>query len=822
MFWKRVFGIDRLKVIFVALATVSCFNALPAEAATLNVPSTQYPTIQSAIDAARLGDTIVVEAGRTYTENLVLKYKSSGSGWITIQSSKINLLPTEGNRVSPSDAANMPTIQSGDTAYSAVETVSGANPSHHYRFIGIDFTRRDASGETHALVALGTYGSNQNTLAEVPTYFEFDRCLFRGVDGRETRRGIFNEAQHVKIVNSHFEKFFSWSDAQAILSINSPGDHLIANNYLEASGENIMYGGGDPSIPNLIPTNIVIEHNHIFKPLSWKGNEPGTVKNLLELKLGKNVTIRNNILENSWEHGQNGAAFVITVRNQDGSAPWATIQDVLIEYNIIKNAQEPYGILLADDSQTSVPAKNITFRNNLYVQQTSGSYAQVKLNGSGNATPSENIIIDHNTFIMNGVGHNNLLYVNGAGSLRGLRVNNNIQAGNGDGQGWIVQENPDRYGTAALNSVVTSGNWEYSKNVTRGPGTGGANPHPSGSAYVSNNNAFGFLNYAAGNFELAPSSPYKNAGTDGKDIGADIRGLNQRTACVQSGKRSDCGFTAAPSSAHFDFDGDGKADTSVFRPTDSVWYVQKSTGGESIIKWGISNDKIAPADFDGDGKTDIAVFRASESRWYILRSSDQALSVSFFGGEGDIPVQADYDGDGKADVAIWRPSNGSWYSLNSSNGGYNEVRFGMQGDRPAVGDYDGDGKSDLAIYRPQTGQWYLQRSSSGLAVISFGVGTDVITPADFDGDGKTDIAVFRPSNGIWYRLDSSNGRMAAFHFGVSGDIPSVADYDGDGMADIALFRPSNGTWYFQNSISGFAAQRFGIQGDVPISSALLN
>ena len=133
MFWKRVFGIDRLKVIFVALATVSCFNALPAEAATLNVPSTQYPTIQSAIDAARLGDTIVVEAGRTYTENLVLKYKSSGSGWITIQSSKLNLLPAEGNRVSPSDAANMPTLRSGNIEQPVIKTVSGSTPSHHYK-----------------------------------------------------------------------------------------------------------------------------------------------------------------------------------------------------------------------------------------------------------------------------------------------------------------------------------------------------------------------------------------------------------------------------------------------------------------------------------------------------------------------------------------------------------------------------------------------------------------------------------------------------------------------------------------------------------------
>ena len=133
-----------LKTTLLALFSISCFNGfnVPAEGAILQVPSTHYPTIQSAVDAARLGDTIVVEAGRTYTENLVLRHKASGTGWITIQSSALANLPTSGNRVAPTDAANMPTIRTtGAGSNSTITTESGSTPTHHYRLIGLIIVR---------------------------------------------------------------------------------------------------------------------------------------------------------------------------------------------------------------------------------------------------------------------------------------------------------------------------------------------------------------------------------------------------------------------------------------------------------------------------------------------------------------------------------------------------------------------------------------------------------------------------------------------------------------------------------------------------------
>ena len=88
---------------------------------------------------------------------------------------------------------------------------------------------------------------------------------------------------------------------------------------------------------------------------------------------------------------------------------------------------------------------------------------------------------------------------------------------------------------------------------------------------------------------------------------------------------------------HFDFDGDGRADISVFRPTDRVWYLNQSTQGFSATQFGLSTDKITPADFDGDGKTDVAVFRPSTGVWW-LNQSTSGLTAMQFGLNDDIPV----------------------------------------------------------------------------------------------------------------------------------------------------------------------------------------
>ena len=266
----------------------------------------------------------------------------------------------------------------------------------------------------------------------------------------------------------------------------------------------------------------------------------------------------------------------------------------------------------------------------------------------------------------------------------------------------------------------------------------------------------------------------------------------------------------------FDFDGDGKADISVYRESNGNWYVQRSTAGFTAFAFGASTDKIVPADYDGDGKTDYAVFRPSEGNWYV-QGSTAGFMAFVFGASTDIPVPGDYDGDGKADVAVYRPSQGNWYILGSTSG-FRAVTFGASTDKTVPADYDGDGKTDVAVYRPSEGNWYIQGSTSGFRAVIFGNSTDTLVPADYDGDGKTDVAVWRSSEGNWYILGSTNG-FRAVTFGASTDQPVPADYDGDGKTDIAVFRPGNGTWYIQGSTSGFSAFPFGFGSDKAVPNA---
>jgi uncharacterized delta-60 repeat protein len=260
----------------------------------------------------------------------------------------------------------------------------------------------------------------------------------------------------------------------------------------------------------------------------------------------------------------------------------------------------------------------------------------------------------------------------------------------------------------------------------------------------------------------------------------------------------------------FDFDGDGRADVSVFRPSDRVWYLNQSTNGFSATQFGLSADRITPADFDGDGQTDISVYR--DGVWYRLNSSNQSVSIVPFGNASDIPVPADYTGDGRAELAVYR--NGVWWTLDLTNNQTQVVNFGLATDKPVVADYDGDGRADQAIYRD--GEWHLNRSAQGYTVADFGLATDKPIAADYDGDGKTDLAVYR--DGTWYLLQSTNG-FAAFSWGIASDIPAPADYDGDGKTDAAVFR--NGTWYLRQTTSGDSIQQFGSTNDKPVPAAYL-
>jgi uncharacterized delta-60 repeat protein len=270
--------------------------------------------------------------------------------------------------------------------------------------------------------------------------------------------------------------------------------------------------------------------------------------------------------------------------------------------------------------------------------------------------------------------------------------------------------------------------------------------------------------------------------------------------------------TAQARHTRFDFDGDSKADVSVYRGGD--WYIDGSAQGFTAIHFGLASDKTVAADFDGDGKADIAVFRPSDGDWHHIDSSTGVYTGYHFGTNGDIPVPGDYDGDGRDDYAVFR--GGTWY-MNGSTAGFMAKQFGLSTDRPSAADFDGDGKTDTAVYRD--GDWYIDGSATGFTAMHFGLASDRTVTADYDGDGKADVAVWRPAEGNWYMLRSSDGGFTALHWGMQGDMPAPADYDGDGKADPAVYRGAGQWWIMRSSSGGYAYQSFGSSGDLPVPYA---
>jgi len=460
--------------------------------------------LQAAIDKAQLGDTIVLQPGATYTGNFVLPEKSGGAGYVTITTSA-NGLPGADVRIDPSYSSLLAKIKSPNSA----PAMATAPFAHHYQLQLLEFPATvQGVGD---IITLGDGGPDQNTLAVVPHDLVLDRVYVHGDPSFGQKRGIALNSASTTIKNSYVAGIAAVAqDSQAIGGSNGPGPFTIANNYLEASAENVMFGGADPPIPNLVPSDITIAHNLFSKPLAWRG-QSWEVKNLLELKNAQRVVIDGNVFENNWLAAQVGYAILFTPRNQDGGSPWTVVQQIQFTNNVVRHVSAGINILGTDYNAPSQKTNAITIRNNLFEDVSGARYGGngwfVLMNGAADVT------IDHNTIFADGTSD---VFAGGPAST-GFVFTNNIMQDNA----WAIMGDGASPGNGTIATYFPGSQFFGSVIAGASPST-----YPAGNFYPSSLSGVGFVDFADGNYHLSAASPFLRSGTDGTDVGANIDAIN--------------------------------------------------------------------------------------------------------------------------------------------------------------------------------------------------------------------------------------------------------------------------------------------------------
>ena len=301
-------------MVLICAVVASSQSARAAATQTFNVATSE--DFQSALDAAKRGDVIQVQAGASLVGNFILpnktgKQKKGASDWVTVRTSASDdELPPEGTRITPSYSNAMAKLVSPNNE----PVVRGEAGAHHFRFIGIEFTIASDVMLNHGIVRLGE--GDETEASALPHDILIERCYVHGHALADVSRGIALNSASTDILDSYISDIHGIGfDTQAICGWNGPGPFKIINNYLEASGENIMFGGADSRIENLVPADIEIRRNDFSKPVSWK-----------EGILAKPANINAGALNSVEGHLTPGATYYykVTSRGRAGTASIAT------------------------------------------------------------------------------------------------------------------------------------------------------------------------------------------------------------------------------------------------------------------------------------------------------------------------------------------------------------------------------------------------------------------------------------------------------------------------------------------------------------------
>lgn len=555
------------------LATVpSSMADSPAPGNVVSVNS--GANLQSALNSVQCGETLQLQAGATFTGQFTLPAKGcDASHWIVIRtSSPDSALPAEGQRLTPCYAgvgslAGRPAfncsspknvlakVQMAAAGNGPFELANGAN---FYRLVGLEITRANGIHGTAALVSLE--GTADHIIV--------DRSWLHGNAQDETSAGFaMKGGTYVAVVDSYFNDFHciagtgSCTDAHALnggIGDTQDGPYLIQDNFLEASGEEILFGGGPGT---KTPTDIEIIGNHFWKPWQWMpGNSPfvgGTdgnpfiVKNHIELKNAVRVLIDGNLLENVWGgFGQTGYSILLTPKNQhaaDGSDLCSICQvtDVTVRYVHISHAGGGFELATSISGNGGNGAEALAGArwsiHDLVLDDLSTKYVgpgtPFLIANTWRKNAVNNVTINHVTAFPETDGH--LMFIGNAiaaAPMTALVFTNNL-AVTGQYPIWNSGGGPTSCGAKDVPLTTISScfsAYTFSTNALVGsPKAFPPSAWPSNNMFEPTVEDVQFVNYNAGNYELQTSSPYKNMGSDGKDLGADVAGLTAMMANVQ-------------------------------------------------------------------------------------------------------------------------------------------------------------------------------------------------------------------------------------------------------------------------------------------------
>ncbi|MCC6318356.1 MAG: right-handed parallel beta-helix repeat-containing protein [Gemmatimonadaceae bacterium] len=288
--------------------------------------------LQGALNAARGGDVLCL-AG-TYQGTFTVPPRVD-PGWVVIRSA--STIPP--GRMRPSTAPGLARIVSANRT----TPLTFAARATRTMLLGVEVTTDSTMVEGPvALVQIGT--AQERLASDLPTDIVLQQVYLHGWPRQHVRRAVAGNGGAQTLRDSWCEEIHaSGFDSQCWISWNASGPILIENNTLEAASENVMFGGADPRVPGLVPSDVTIRRNHIAKPLAWKGAN-WNVKNLIETKSSARVLVEQNVIEGSWTDGQTGYAFVLKSTSQNLGCPACGTSDWTIRRNLVRQTGAGFSI----------------------------------------------------------------------------------------------------------------------------------------------------------------------------------------------------------------------------------------------------------------------------------------------------------------------------------------------------------------------------------------------------------------------------------------------------------------------------------------------